>query len=138
MYVLEYVSISLNIIVHLCILSVYCLCILLYIFVHSLCIFLYIIIGETPVAVSEVKEETPPTDRGSGHLDIQRLLSQLKSGHRKPPLPLHFDGPKPTASPREGNITLVSLIMMIYVFTIRVSVRLCPAHEGVKRRDQFN
>uniref|UniRef100_A0A1X7T646 Uncharacterized protein n=1 Tax=Amphimedon queenslandica TaxID=400682 RepID=A0A1X7T646_AMPQE len=29
------------------------------------------------------------------------LLSQLKSGHRKPPLPLHFDGPKPTASPRE-------------------------------------
>ncbi|XP_019860374.1 PREDICTED: uncharacterized protein LOC109588677, partial [Amphimedon queenslandica] len=57
--------------------------------------------GETPVAVSEVKEETPPTDRGSGHLDIQRLLSQLKSGHRKPPLPLHFDGPKPTASPRE-------------------------------------
>ena len=109
-HVLAYVSISLNIIVHLCILSVYCLCILLYIFVYFLYILVYSI-GEIPVAVSEVKEETPPTDRGSGHLDIQRLLSQLKSGHRKPPLPLHFDGPKPTASPREGNITLVSLII---------------------------
>ena len=87
----------------------YTLCILcLYIFVY-LCIFLYIFvyscisIGASPVAVSESKKETPSTDRGSGHLDIQRLLSQLKSGHRKPPLPLHFDGPKPTASPREGN-----------------------------------
>ena len=104
--------------IYLCILSVYYPCIFLYIFVYScislytlvyLCIFLYIFvyscisIGASPVAVSESKEETPSTDRGSGHLDIQRLLSQLKSGHRKPPLPLHFDGPKPTASPREGN-----------------------------------
>ena len=107
-----YCCICLYIIVYIFVYSLYIIlvyfCISLYIFVY-LCILLYIFvyscisIGASPVAVSESKEETLSTDRGSGHLDIQRLLSQLKSGHRKPPLPLHFDGPKPTASPREGN-----------------------------------
>ena len=83
------------------------------------CAFQYILVSldASDVTVSDKTRATPPTEGGGGggHYEVQRLLSQMKTGSKKPS-PLHFEGPQQVKSPKEGTVAIATVATVTTIF----------------------
>ena len=106
-----------------------------------LCISVYscLSLDASDVTVSDKTRATPPTEGGGGgggHYEVQRLLSQMKTGSKKPS-PLHFEGPQQVKSPKEGTVAIATVATVTTIFFLldRVSRRVCETPQEDEGRD---